>query len=256
MTELFKDHKLKITNMPSPNYDDRASGAGVDFLIMHYTGMPGDQALKYYLNDVHDEENGRISAHYLILENGEIIQVVDEDKRAWHAGRSYWRGIRDINSHSIGIELANAGHYDGNPPFAAAQLESLKYLCLDIMGRYHLRPQDVLGHSDIAPGRRFDPGPRFPWSRLAEENIGIMPDIGDDDAAAMLSFVKDRELDAVLYEHLVEFGYDPDVDAQALKHAFEVHYCPTAGNMPTGKAQDETILTVLLALLRRMDESN
>ena len=154
--------------VPSPNFNDRA--APVSMLVIHYTEMkPVETAL-----DKLTSEEGGVSAHYLITEDGEVIQLVSEAKRAWHAGASYWRGIKDVNSASIGIELDHPGHDAGNGGyrgFAEAQFEALVPLVARIVRDYDIARANVVGHSDVAPVRKIDPGELFPWERLAEYGL-------------------------------------------------------------------------------------
>lgn len=154
---------------PSPNFGERAEGVPLDTLILHYTGMPdGEAALKWLCS-----EKSQVSCHYFIFEDGRIVQLVPEEARAWHAGASFWRGKRDINSHSIGIEIDNPGHEHGYRAFPERQIAAVIALCRDICERRAILPEDVLAHSDIAPERKEDPGELFPWDLLAEEGIGL-----------------------------------------------------------------------------------
>jgi N-acetylmuramoyl-L-alanine amidase len=150
------------------NREPRRGGDGVDYVILHYTGMASAKAAEDWLC----APQSGVSCHYLVDEAGGIVQMVDERDRAWHAGVSWWRGEADINSRSIGIEIHNPGHTLGYPPFPAAQIEAVTALCLDIMARHGLPPGAVLAHSDVAPGRKIDPGERFPWRTLARRGVG------------------------------------------------------------------------------------
>ncbi len=144
----------------------------VRHLVVHYTGMEScDQALDRLCDKV-----ASVSAHYLIDEDGSIYRMVPEHLRAWHAGVSFWSGVRDLNSTSIGIEMVNPGHDHGYRPFPYPQTEAFTHLAHEIMERHDILPAHVLGHSDIAPGRKADPGELFPWKRLATEGIGAWPD--------------------------------------------------------------------------------
>lgn len=118
------------------------------------------------------DADAQVSAHYLVYEDGSLFQLVPEMRRAWHAGIGYWAGERDMNTVSIGIEIANAGHLGGAPPYPAAQIDAVIALCQDIISRHAIRPQRVLGHSDLAPDRKIDPGEYFPWERLAKAGVG------------------------------------------------------------------------------------
>lgn len=238
----------QIDEVPSPNYNDRRTGAGIDFLIMHYTKISAEDVFSAFQNRSGLEGAGPVSAHYLIEEDGRITCFVPEDKRAWHAGLSYWKGITDINSHSIGIELENKGHGDNYPEFPEAQIASLIDLGQDIMKRHNIQPQDVLGHSDVAPGRKLDPGPSFPWYKLSRYGLGVWPDVTSEDAALALEFLNFASARAVFMEHLIAFGYNPDLDVEDLRHAFETHFCPRS-------TTDEMSLSCLLALIRTVGET-
>lgn len=151
----------------SPNWDERA--LPVSMVVLHYTGMrTGAEALERLC-----DPRAKVSAHYLIDEDGTVIALVPEDKRAWHAGRSYWRGITDVNSASIGIELVNPGHEWGYRPFPDAQMEALLPLLADIVDRHGISPTNVVGHSDVAPARKTDPGELFDWERLARLRLAL-----------------------------------------------------------------------------------
>ena len=153
----------------SPNHDARAEP--VDMLILHYTGM---QSAELALDRLCDPA-ARVSAHYVIEEDGTVWQLVEEERRAWHAGVSRWRGAPLVNGRSIGIELVNPGHEFGYRPFPAAQIDALIPLCRGILARHAIPPRHVLGHADVAPARKEDPGELFPWQTLAAEGIGLWP---------------------------------------------------------------------------------
>ncbi len=153
-----------VAQHPSPNFGSR-KGATPSMVIIHYTGMKTAEAALERLCDAAAE----VSAHYMIYQNGDVVQLVDERDRAWHAGVSEWQGITDINSHSIGIELVNKGHEFGYEDFPEAQIKALIVLCQDIKSRHKIKW--VLGHQDIAPSRKQDPGEKFPWGALAKSGI-------------------------------------------------------------------------------------
>lgn len=156
---------------PSPNFGDRPAGAAIDTLVLHYTGMPnGDMALTRMCDPA-----SQVSAHYMVEEDGCIYQLVAESKRAWHAGRGFWRGCTDINSSSIGIEIVNPGHEFGYRPFAIAQIDAVIALCQALLGRHDIPAHNIIAHSDMAPDRKEDPGELFPWQKLAENGIGLWP---------------------------------------------------------------------------------
>ena len=152
---------------PSPNFDDRM--LPVTMLVLHYTGMPDAAGAIARLTD----PAAKVSAHYLVAEDGQVVLMVDEDKRAWHAGKSHWRGIDDVNSASIGIELVNPGHEFGYRPFPEAQIDALVPLVAAIEARHGITRGNVVGHSDIAPARKQDPGELFPWYRLAKLRLAL-----------------------------------------------------------------------------------
>ncbi len=159
------------TSYQSPNYNDRRNGRQPDMIVIHYTGMPTAIGALERLCDPKAE----VSAHYLIEKNGKIWQMVDEENRAWHAGVSQWQGVKDINSCSIGIELENGGHEVGYESFPQIQIDVLIQLCREIMSRHDIVAERVIGHEHIAPGRKLDPGPTFPWQKLADGHVSIFP---------------------------------------------------------------------------------
>jgi len=162
---------LEIHTRPSPNHDQRGDPARIDMLVLHYTGMRSAQAAFERLCD----PEARVSAHYVVEENGRIWCLVPEDRRAFHAGRSCWEDESDLNTVSIGIEIVNPGHEWGYRPFSDSQMLSVERLCLDLIARHPIPPHRVVGHSDIAPDRKSDPGELFDWRRLAHAGIGIWP---------------------------------------------------------------------------------
>ncbi len=154
--------------VPSPNHGERVDVAAPDTIVLHYTGMgSADAALEWLCNP-----QSQVSSHYFVFEDGRVIQLVPESRRAWHAGKSLWAGAEDINSRSIGIEIANAGHPAGLPPFPESQISAVIELCRDCGARWSISPERVLGHSDIAPIRKIDPGERFPWDTLSQNGVG------------------------------------------------------------------------------------
>jgi len=156
----------------SPNFGPRRDGLRPELVVLHYTAMTSCEAARRALCDPVRE----VSAHYLISENGEVIALVDEAMRAWHAGAGAWAGRGDVNSRSIGIELANPG----DAPFAARQMAALEALLSGILDRWQIPPEGVIGHSDMAPERKRDPGPRFDWRRLARAGLSVWPDARQD----------------------------------------------------------------------------
>jgi N-acetylmuramoyl-L-alanine amidase len=156
-----------IIDCSSPNFDERS--LPITMLVLHYTGMTDAMSAIERLRD----PEAKVSAHYLVAEDGQILRMVDEEKRAWHAGRAFWRGVQDVNSASIGIEIVNPGHEFGYRPFPEPQMDALVPLLADIVARHHIPPVNVVGHSDIAPDRKQDPGELFDWARLAKLGLAL-----------------------------------------------------------------------------------
>lgn len=167
MTSFEADYRKAVVRS-SPNQGERVGGRKPDMILLHYTGMPTPEgALEWLCRD-----ESQVSSHYFVHESGDVVQLVAEERRAWHAGKSIWHGESDINSLSIGIEIANAGHPGGLPQYPKAQTEAVIELCRDCGKRWSIAPERVLGHSDVAPRRKLDPGERFPWNDLYEAGIG------------------------------------------------------------------------------------
>lgn len=156
-----------MIDTPSPNFDDRS--LTVSMLVLHYTGMPDAASAINWLTN----PESKVSAHYVVTEDGQVIRMVPEDKRAWHAGRAHWRGISDINSASIGIEIVNPGHEWGYRPFPDAQMQALVPLIHEIVQRHGITRGNIVGHSDVAPARKQDPGELFPWHTLARLRLAL-----------------------------------------------------------------------------------
>lgn len=156
---------------PSANFNERLHP--LDMLVLHYTGMQTGEAA---LARMQEEREPRVSAHYMVEEDGRIFQLVAEEKRAWHAGRSWWRGREDLNSRSIGIEIVNPGHEWGYRPFTEPQIAAVLELCKGILSRWSIPQVNIVAHSDIAPDRKEDPGELFPWKRFAEAGVGLWPE--------------------------------------------------------------------------------
>jgi N-acetylmuramoyl-L-alanine amidase len=199
---------------PSPNFNDRAENIALAYIIVHYTGMRNAAEAFTRLCDPATE----VSAHYVIEENGTVTQLIDEGQRAWHAGHSFWRGVRDLNSASIGIELVNPGHEYGYRAFPEAQIAALQNLLPGIITRHEMAPATcLLAHSDIAPTRKKDPGELFPWPHLAQQGFGLWPEPdGSDFESAHASDAPDL---------LTAIGYDVSNLPAAIR-AFQRRYHP------------------------------
>lgn len=198
--------------VPSPNCDERS--LPVTMVVLHYTEMADAETALARLTD----PEAKVSAHYLISEAGEVIRLVDEAKRAWHAGVSFWRGIRDVNSASIGIELDHPGHALGYREFSEAQFSALVPLLARIVEEHGIPRANVVGHSDVAPARKIDPGELFPWDRLAEYKLCLArPD--------KLEAGDPFDNDAAFYLALERFGYDV-TDGHKAVEAFQRRWRP------------------------------
>ena len=196
---------------PSPNWNERQ--LPVSMVVLHYTGMPTAESALERMCDPAAE----VSAHYMIDEDGTVIRLVNETKRAWHAGRSYWRGISDINSASVGIELVNPGHEWGYRPFTDAQMDSLVPLLADIVERHDIPRANVVGHSDIAPSRKQDPGELFNWELLADYGLAL--------PAPRLKMRLVYDEPGAFFLALERFGYDI-TDGSAAIMAFQRRWRP------------------------------
>jgi len=199
-----------------------------DMVVLHHTAMLTADAAIARLSD----PTAEVSAHYVIAESGAMTRLVDEKMRAWHAGRGAWGRVRDVNSHSIGIELANPGPLQDHPPFPEAQMAALEWLLSDILARWCIPPERVIGHSDMAPDRKADPGPAFDWQRLAKAGVSIWP--------------RPVAQTAPLRALLADVGYDTTQDAATLLAAFRLRFCPDASGAP-----DQTDLALLSDLAQR-----
>lgn len=214
----------------SPNHDVRR--LPVVMAVLHYTGMPSAAAALDWLAD----PASRVSAHYVVAEDGQVVRMVHEQHRAWHAGSSYWRGITDVNSASVGIEIVNPGHEFGYRPFPDPQYRAIIALLGGIVARHGIGPEMVVGHSDIAPARKEDPGELFDWPRLAAAGLALATpppalDPGWSDAGTLAA--------------LHRFGYDI-ANPEATVRAFQRRFRP---GDPSGRIDAET-RAILLGLLR------
>ncbi len=213
---------LKIVQKPSPNFNERKGGGEPRMLVLHYTGMKTGPAALERMCDPAAE----VSAHYMVEEDGTIFQLVDEEKRAWHAGVSQWNGEADINSTSIGIEIVNPGHEFGYVSFPKQQILSTLDLCQQIVEKYRINPLEVVGHSDIAPTRKEDPGEQFPWQWYAKMGVGFWPN----------KIVVPNMERFDIAKTLQKIGYDV-TDLEKTVSAFQRHWRPKVIN---GIADAET----------------
>lgn len=210
---------MQFIHAPSPNFNDRKRP--VSLIVLHYTGMKdGPSALARMC-----DPSAEVSAHYMVEEDGRVFRLVEEDKRAWHAGVSYWQGERDINSASIGVEIVNGGHDFGLPAYPEAQIEAVITLVSGLMARWNIPPINVIGHSDIAPDRKQDPGEHFPWGRLEASGCAISPATGTP-----------ATFDAS--QALTVLGYDPSLPAEVRIAAFQRRWRPSCVD---GQADEETL---------------
>jgi N-acetylmuramoyl-L-alanine amidase len=235
---------------PSPNFGPRRDGKRVSFLIMHYTGMESGEAAEALLTDPKSE----VSAHYLVYDDGRIVQMVPESERAWHAGKSFWQGETDINSCSVGIEIVNPGPLRNFPEFAERQIEAVIALSRDICTRHSIRPERVLAHSDIAPMRKIDPGEKFPWERLHRAGIGHWVEPSPIRGGRFLTLGEQGQPIEALQSMLGIYGYQTPLDGvfgpetEAATKAFQRHFRPQKVDGVADISTIETLHRLLLAL--------
>ncbi|MEE9140429.1 MAG: N-acetylmuramoyl-L-alanine amidase [Alphaproteobacteria bacterium] len=232
---------VPIVDRPSPNFAPRPAGVSIDMLVLHYTGMESAGAALERLCD----PRARISAHYVVDEDGTVLRLVGEESRAWHAGAAAWAGATNINDRSIAIELVNPGHEFGYRPFPEAQMAAVEELAGAIVRGHPIPPGRVLGHSDVAPQRKHDPGELFDWARLARKGIGLWPQLPEAEAgpaeadppAPAAAIGEARAL-------LARFGYEVaangplDAATRNVVAAFQRHFRPTRVD---GEIDGETV---------------
>ena len=224
---------MKIINNPSPNFEERPPGIDIKLLLLHYTGMQSSSAAKERLCDA----KSKVSAHYLIDENGEIFSLVGEEKRAWHAGIASWHNEKDINSISVGVEIVNRGHEFGYTKFMEPQMIAVEALCKDIIKRHSIPASGVLGHSDVAPSRKRDPGELFDWERLASNGIGIWPKVVPVEPNFQMGSIKNCQTDLRAIGYGLELTGYLDKATRNTIIAFQRHWLPS---LLTGKFDIET----------------
>lgn len=223
----------QIIDCPSPNFDERDQP--VSIVVLHYTGMESGEAAIDRLRD----PEARVSCHYLIAEDGNVLLMVPEEKRAWHAGRSYWRGLHNVNGASIGIEIVNPGHEFGYRPFTSQQMNSLLPLLAGIVRRHDIARANVVGHSDVAPARRQDPGELFDWGLLARHHLAV--------ARPSRGLVDPNWTDGGFLLALERYGYDVR-ETQAAVTAFQRRFRP---ELVDGEIEGECRAILLSLLLDR-----
>ena len=250
---------LRFLDHPSPNFDARTRG--IDLVVLHYTGMRNGETALARLTDgaptagkypgpwqdasaAPDAPLARVSAHYVVSEDGTVYRVIAEENRAWHAGASSWQGEGDVNSRAIGIEIVNGGHDFGLPDYPPAQIEAVIALVRDILARHQLKPAQVVAHSDIAPERKQDPGEKFPWKRLADAGVAVWPQ--SVSAPPELSIVAVQAQLASIGYAVTQTGV-MDNQTKAALMAFQRRFRPASVD---GAADDET--RALIAALARM----
>lgn len=264
---------MRLIEHPSPNFDER--GRPIDLLILHYTGMQdgeiaidrlcdpepraGVYAFPWETPEDPSAALNRVSAHYVVDEEGRVLRLVAEDKRAWHAGAGQWNGESDLNARSIGVEIVNGGHDFGLPDFPGAQIEAVIELVEDICLRNGLKPHQVVGHSDVAPTRKADPGEKFPWARLAAKGLALYPQLKwkAETGAAPIALGAQGAKVSILQRMLAEIGYgiddtgEFDEHTEAVVKAFQRRFRATRID---GAADIETqaIVTDILMQTRKL----
>ena len=255
---LTPDSALVSDMRASPNHGERKLGKRVDAIILHYTGMiTGEAALDLLCNKASE-----VSCHYLVWEAGRVTQLVPEAQRAWHAGRGVWSGETDMNSRSIGIEIVNPGHPGGRdnepmPPYPPKQIKAVIALCADICARLAIARHRVLAHSDIAPGRKIDPGEKFPWDRLSKAGVGhwIKPPPPDPEGAGLRRGDSDPYVE-LMQRLLAQYGYGVaqtggfDAGTETVLRAFQRHFRPARVDGVMDKSTFVTLRRLVASLAR------
>ena len=237
-----------INKYKSPNFDKRKSKTIIKFIILHYTALKDEnEAIMYMCN-----KKNKVSAHFLINKRGKIFNLVDIKLRAWHAGRSYWKDQIDLNSKSIGIEMDNSGHHNSFENYTLKQITSLFKLIKYISVKFQIQPNNILGHSDIAPYRKIDPGEKFPWKKLNQYNYNFLPKkisinlINKIEKDLKLSFLKEKKHKALYM--LEKIGYDVNpakrnkIKYKKLIKAYQMHF---RQELISGILDKETYKTIM-----------
>lgn len=241
--------RYRIDYRPSPNHGERRNGLKPDLLLLHYTSMEtAEAAIDWLCAPV-----SQVSCHYLVGEDGQVVQMVDEDRRAWHAGASRWAGETDINSCSIGIEVQNVGPSGGYPGFPDIQMDAVEALCLDILSRHKIPAERVLAHSDVAPGRKIDPGEKFDWARLHRAGVGhwVEPTAITDgdvlDAGCEGDEVVELQSALAAYGYGLEATGVYDEATQTVVQAFQLHFRQAKTDGIADQSTRDTLLALSVA---------
>jgi N-acetylmuramoyl-L-alanine amidase len=239
---------LAFIEAPSANFDARTKVP--DMLVLHYTGMQSGEAALAQLRD--DTREGKVSAHYMVEEDGRIFRLVPEERRAWHAGRSFWKGEEGLNHASIGIEIVNPGHEFGYRPFPEVQIAAVIALLSDIRSRWQIEDARILGHSDIAPARKVDPGELFPWKQIAEAGHGVWAEASAAPGGALAEGEESTGVFA-LQAGLTRLGYDCaptgkfDANTREVVSAFQRHWVQSRFDGVADGLTRATLMAVLRA---------
>ncbi|WP_157015888.1 N-acetylmuramoyl-L-alanine amidase [Mesorhizobium xinjiangense] len=249
MTGFAADHPGAEIRV-SPNFGPRAGPTAPDMIVLHYTGMENGEGAEAWLCD----PTSQVSSHYIVHEDGRIVQMVRESDRAWHAGRSSWKGVSDINSHSVGVEVVNPGHFLGYPVFPDAQIEAVIGLCAGISARHAVAPERILAHSDVAPGRKIDPGEKFPWRVLHAAGLGHWVEPSTVSGGRFLTLGDRGQPIEALQSMLAIYGYNVEITGQfdamtrAAVDAFQRHFRPARVDGVADASTIETLHRLLSAL--------
>lgn len=247
---MTADSALAIRAQSSPNHGERRDGARPELLILHYTGMRSGAEALARLCDPRSE----VSSHYVVEEDGAILQLVAESRRAWHAGAGSWQGQGDVNSRSIGVEIVNPGHEHGYRPFPPAQVEAVIRLCRDCVDRHSISPQNVLAHADVSPDRKKDPGELFPWDQLSEGGVGHWLPPVPMRGGRFLTQGDAGDPVAAWQQMLARYGYGVEttgafgVSTRDATVAFQRHFRPERIDGVADVATVETLYRLLRAL--------
>jgi N-acetyl-anhydromuramyl-L-alanine amidase AmpD len=241
------------------NFEQRPEGISIDKLVMHYTVVDAPTSFQFLTTP------RGVSAHYLVYENGEVMQLVSEENIAWHAGISSWKGVPSVNKYSIGIEIVNTGINEQTnqcTPFTEAQIKAVEVLSLDILSRYKgITPTNVVGHSDVGPTRKIDPGHCFPWKQLADKGIGVFPNIEQPSENKVIFSSDSKGPEVVEWkQRIAKFGYEVSKDdnfglqEQKVAETFHSHYFAEYPN-DNWDTKSDIMLTALLGSISNINET-